>query len=68
MTTRSVIVLSTCNKTSKKLTNFSVGKMCFQLKIKKESLKNDENSFLKMFKPVVESYSDRALLVKLHKK
>ena len=65
MTTRSVIVLSTCNKTSKEINEFFGRKNVLSIKNpKKESLKNDENSFLKMFKPVVESYSDRALLVK----
>ena len=65
MTTRSVIVLSTCNKTAKEINEFFGRKNVLSIKNpKKESLKNNENSFLKMFKPVVKTYSDRALLVK----
>ena len=67
-TTRSVIVLSHCNKTSKEINEFFGSKNVLSIKnAKKTSLKKKtkvtENSFLKMFSPTVKSYSDRSLLV-----
>ena len=68
MTSKSVIVLSTCNKTSNEINNFfGVDNVLSIKNSKKESLKKkttESNSFLKLFKPTVESYSDKSFILK----